>query len=146
MNRPNTHIFLAAGLVAGVALSLAGLQATQAETTTVAVQISTDGEATYAEGCADCHDGAAVATVGALLETLGHPDVSDDTEVLPADCSDCHSEEGGMWLLSEVAHMSHYREPAENKFVQEFGGDCRHCHVMDGETGEAGVKSGPKNW
>lgn len=146
MNRSNAHIFLAAGLVAGLALSLAGLQATQAETTTVAVQISTDPEAVNAKGCADCHDGAAVATVGALLETLGHANVDADTEELPADCSDCHSEEGGMWLLSEVAHMSHYREPAENKFVQEFDGDCRHCHVMDGETGEVGIKSGPKNW
>jgi hypothetical protein len=146
MKRLNPHPGAAAALVAGLALSLAGLQSTLAEPAVVAVEISPAVEVMYAGGCVDCHDGTAAATVGALLETLGHPDVGEDTEVLPDDCSDCHSEEGGMWLLSEVAHMSHYREAADNKFVQDFDGDCRHCHVMDGETGEASVKSGPKNW
>ncbi len=136
----------AAGLVAGLALTLAGLEPTQAEPAMVAVEISTEGEVAYAEGCTDCHDGTAVPTVGAVLEALGHPDVGPDTEVVPEDCSDCHSEEGGLWLLSEVAHMAHFREPADNGFVQEFDGDCRHCHVMDGETGEVDVKSGAKNW
>jgi hypothetical protein len=145
MKRPDAHA-VAGGLFTGLALLLAGMHVGQAEPAVVAVEIGAAAEVVYAEGCADCHDGTAVATVGALLETLGHPDVDEDTEVLPGDCSDCHSEAGGMWLLSEVAHMSHYRDPAENKFVQEFGGDCRHCHVMDADTGEAGVKSSPKNW
>ena len=146
MNRRYLLHCIAAALVAGLALSLAGPQAVQAEPAVVAVEISTDVEVVFADGCADCHDGTAVPTVGALLEALGHPDVDADTEELPGDCSDCHSEAGGMWFLSEVAHMSHYRDPAENRFVQEFGGDCRHCHVMDADTGEVDVKSGPKNW
>lgn len=126
--------------VAAVGLASNG----SAEPPAVAVEISV--EAAYAQGCVDCHDGTAVPTVGALLEEMGHPDVDEETGTLPGDCASCHSEEGGTWFLSEVAHMSHYREPATNSFVQDYGGDCRHCHVIDGETGAVSVKSGPKNW
>jgi hypothetical protein len=130
----------------GAALVMLGAgQASLAEPAAVAAEIS-DIEAAYAQGCVDCHDGTAVPKVGPLLEALGHPGVDEDTATLPGDCAYCHSEEGGMWLLSEIAHMAHYRNPAENRFVQDYGGECRHCHVMDGESGTVGVKSGPKNW
>lgn len=139
---PANNLFLAAALASLAALGLASTGS--AEPPAVAVEISV--EAAYARGCVDCHDGTAVATIGALLEEMGHSDVDEATETVPGDCASCHSEEGGIWFLSEVSHMSHYREPATNRFVQDYGGECRHCHVMDAETGAVKVKSGPKNW
>lgn len=94
--RPRQALPSSKGKQGLAALSLAGLQATQAEPAVVAAHISTDAEVAYADGCVGCHDGTAAETVGALLETMGHPDVDADTEVLPDDCSDCHSEEGGL--------------------------------------------------
>lgn len=139
---PANNLSLAAALASLAALGLASTGS--AEPPAVAVEISV--EAAYARGCVDCHDGTAVATIGALLEEMGHSDVDEETETLPGDCASCHSEDGGMWLLSEISHMSHYRNPLENGFILSYGGECLHCHVMDAETGAVKVKSGPKNW
>ena len=146
MNRADIRSHAVFAVAAGLALSLLGWQATQAEPAAVAADISGNVQAKYPQGCVDCHDGTTEPTVGAKLEKFGHENVDEDTAMVPGDCADCHSEEGGMWFLSEVAHMAHYRDPASNKFVLDYNGDCRHCHVMDGESGAASVKSGEKNW
>lgn len=139
-NRNLRNAAAACAALAGLGLALTA----GAEPPAVAVEINV--EAAYAQGCVDCHDGTAVATIGALLEEMGHIDVDEDIETLPGDCASCHSEEGGTWFLSEIAHMSHYRNPVQNGFILSYGGECRHCHLMDAETGAVKVKSGPKNW
>ena len=123
-----------------------GLAALHAETPAVAEALASEAGARFAQGCVDCHDGDTQPTIGAKLERMGHENVDADTAQVPGDCAECHSEAGGMWFLNEIAHMAHFRDPEKNEFVQEFGGDCRHCHTMDGEKGIAGVKSGAKNW
>lgn len=97
----------------------------------------------YPNGCVSCH-AAADMTVGAMLEGLGHKNVSSMVETIPTDCTDCHSEDGGFGGLWEFIHPAHFA--ADSKFMSEFGGDCRHCHSMDADSGEAAVKSGDKNW
>lgn len=138
--------------VAGMLLSalaialLPGLGTLNAEPPAVAESLASEVQARFVQGCVDCHDGTVQPTVGAMLERMGHDNVDDDTAQVPGDCSACHSEAGGMWFLSEVSHMAHYRDPENSAFVQEFGGDCRHCHALDAETGAVSVKSGAKNW
>ena len=143
--RNSRHLQVILAPLGAALLMLGGGPASLAEPPAVAEAIS-DIEAAYAQGCVDCHDGSAVPTIGAVLAELGHIEVDEDTETLPGDCAFCHSEEGGMWQLSEIAHMSHYRNPVENGFILSYGGECRHCHVMDADTGAVEVKSGPKNW
>lgn len=98
------------------------------------------GPGPYAQGCVDCHVSEGAGDIGTLLGAMGHPDVADDIESVPGDCTDCHSD------LSDLAHMLHYENPAENPFIQEYGGNCLHCHAIDVETGSVTVKSGEKNW
>lgn len=100
----------------------------------------------YPQGCVDCHRAGGPETIGALLEALGHQDVDDAVAAVPGDCADCHGDEGGAWLMSELAHVLHFEDPASNSFVQDFGGNCLHCHAMDEESGAVTMRSGPKNW
>lgn len=102
--------------------------------------------AAYPQGCVDCHRSGGVETIGALLAALGHQDVGDTTETVPSDCAECHGDEGGAWPMSEFTHMLHFEDPKTNAFVQDFGGNCLHCHAMDEKTGAVTIRSGPKNW
>jgi cytochrome c553 len=104
------------------------------------------GPGPYVAGCVDCHTEGGADNIGALLEAMGHRNVDERTSTVPGDCAECHSEEGGSTYLSELAHIFHYENPGENRFIQVFGGDCLHCHALDAKTGEVKVKSGAKNW
>lgn len=100
----------------------------------------------FPQGCIDCHVEGKAETIGALLAAMRHPNVDSDTETVPGDCADCHSTEGGFSTLAEFNHFLHYENPATNAFVQDYDGDCRHCHLLDPDTGDVTVKSGPRNW
>ncbi len=104
------------------------------------------GPGPYAQGCVDCHVAEGAGDIGTLLAAMRHPNVDDDTKSVPGDCTDCHSDEVGFTPLGDLSHMLHYENPAENAFVQEYGGNCLHCHAIDVATGTVTVKSGPKNW
>jgi hypothetical protein len=43
-------------------------------------------------------------------------------------------------------HSIHFEYPLENTFVTQYGGDCAHCHKVDGATGKASIKTGERNW
>ena len=101
----------------------------------------------FPQGCVDCHAEEMEAgdfRLGVLLEAFGHPSV-DDLETIPTDCAECHAPDEDV-ALGVIVHQIHFDEPDSNTFVTEYGGDCRHCHVMDAAEGKAVVKSGPKNW
>lgn len=63
---------------------------------------------------------------------------------MPADCLGCHKSLGDP-PFSSLIHLAHFARPDTNVFVERFGGDCRHCHVMDDSTGFAGLKRGERN-
>lgn len=102
----------------------------------------------FPEGCVSCHvvlgDGAdkRLATV---LDEIGHPPLKGKVAQVPSDCVACHEQKSEI-RFSVLVHRAHYNSPATNVFTQRFGGDCRHCHTMDGADGEAGLKQGTPNW
>jgi hypothetical protein len=100
----------------------------------------------YPHGCVDCHTDDQAETIGSLLSAMGHRNVDARTDIVPNDCAGCHSEEGGFSLLHEFSHIVHYENPERNAFVQDYGGLCLHCHLLDIQTGEITLKAGPKNW
>jgi hypothetical protein len=100
----------------------------------------------YPQGCVDCHKAGGVDDIGELLSGLGHRNVDDKTSKVPGDCVECHSDEGGSTPLSEAVHLVHFENPDRNPFVQDYAGNCLHCHALDAKTGVVTVKSGPKNW
>ena len=139
---------LALTLALALALaSLGGLGTLHAETDGDAAKAALQpGETTVSPGCVDCHNGDMAATIGTLLDGLGHMPVDDMVETVPDDCMECHGEAGGAWMMSEMSHVLHFEDPTSNAFVIDHGGNCLSCHVMDVETGEVQVKSGPRNW
>jgi hypothetical protein len=137
--------------VLSVAAALLGVAASGAGWTGAvsADQATLPGEAgpgPYVQGCVDCHAADGAENIGALLSALKHVNVDDDIETVPDDCAACHSEDEGYIPLGELAHLVHFESPAQNDFIQVYGGDCLHCHALDTETGVMSVKSGPKNW
>jgi hypothetical protein len=104
------------------------------------------GPGPYVQGCVDCHALDGAENIGALLGAMKHKNVDKQTVTVPGDCRECHSEDGGYTPLSELSHMLHFENPAENDFIGNYGGNCLHCHALDAKTGVITVKSGPKNW
>ena len=100
----------------------------------------------YPQGCVDCHvkTDSLDFRLNVLLEQIGHRWIK-TLRTVPDGCGRCHEPDDDA-TLSELLHAIHYEVPKSNTFVGRFGGDCRHCHTMDAEAGEAAVKNGPKNW
>jgi len=102
----------------------------------------------FPEGCVSCHvvlgDGSD-KRLEKVLGEVGHRSINGKVDRVPADCAGCH-EKVDEPSFSSLIHKAHF-DPAEgNIFLQRFGGDCRHCHAMDGATGTASVKEGSRNW
>lgn len=101
----------------------------------------------FPQGCVDCHvqtTGQTDFRLNVLLDQIGHKRLR-GVRSAPKDCKRCHDDESDP-TLSELIHVIHYDVPKANMFVQRNGGDCRHCHTMQAEEGEAVAKNGPKNW
>jgi hypothetical protein len=69
----------------------------------------------------------------------------------PQGCVDCHVKTDSLdfrlnFLLEQIGHRRIKRLKNIPRDCGRFGGDCRHCHTMDAEAGEAALKNGPKNW
>jgi len=102
------------------------------------------------QGCVDCHiqkQGSTDLRLGPLLDQIGHGPVERSRNV-PRDCIRCHrsSDVEELPPFNALIHSIHYDVPKTNTFVTKFGGDCRECHAMDADEGEATVKGGKKNW
>lgn len=102
----------------------------------------------FPEGCVSCHvvlhDGSDKRLEKALGEA-GHRSLDEKVEQVPADCAACH-EKIGEPSFATLIHTAHFAPADGNVFLQRFGGDCRHCHAMDGATGTTSVKEGERNW
>ena len=133
----------AAAVLCGGFLGTAWSTADSADQATLAGE---PGPGPYVRGCVDCHTEGGAENLGALLAGMGHKNVDKMTESVPGDCAECHSDDGGYSLLSELSHMFHYDDPARNVFIRDYGGNCLHCHALDAGTGAITVKTGPKNW
>lgn len=102
----------------------------------------------FPNGCVSCHvvlpDGAD-KRLAAVLGEIGHVSLKGKVSQVPTDCIACHEKKVDT-KFSVLIHQAHFGSPDKNLFVQHFGGDCRHCHVMDAESGEPKVKAGDANW
>jgi len=102
----------------------------------------------FPEGCVSCHvvlgDGAdkRLATV---LDEIGHVPLKGKVAQVPSDCIACHEQKSDT-RFSVLTHRAHFGSSETNVFSLRFGGDCRHCHTMDGASGQAGLKQGVPNW
>ena len=99
--------------------------------------------AEYPDGCVDCHvrdpDRSADFRMQAMLRQMGHAAMRGTAEI-PTDCGECHNAEEPP-PLGQLIHVVHYDERQRNGFVQDYGGDCLHCHAMNADEGESFVKS-----
>ncbi len=102
----------------------------------------------FPEGCVSCHVqkiGDVDFRLNTLLAQIGHRKV-DRLKVIPRDCGRCHASDDGEDSFTVMIHQIHFDVPNINLFVQRYGGACTHCHEVNTESGEAGLKNGPKNW
>jgi len=102
----------------------------------------------FPNGCVDCHvvlGEGMDKRLGVELDAAGHRPIKGKVNQVPADCLACHKSLGDP-PFSSLIHLAHFARPDTNVFVERFGGDCRHCHVMDDSTGFAGLKKGERNW
>ena len=116
----------------------------------VSVMPATVSADEYPEGCVSCHverTGKTDMRLSSLLAQVGHTSVERVRQV-PRDCFRCHRPDEGSDdpPFSALIHEIHYDVPTVNTFVTLYEGDCRQCHSMDAEEGEAVVKGGAKNW
>lgn len=97
------------------------------------------------QGCVSCHiqtpDGD--HRLGASLAKLNHPAVS-AVSTVPNDCLKCHRMRKP--VFSQSIHKAHYKKGPLSEFNKKFNGECSQCHQMNGKTGVAFNKSGPRNW
>jgi hypothetical protein len=104
----------------------------------------------YPNGCVSCHvnEGGVDMRLDTLLARIGHGRGGERTKEIPVGCNRCHASDGsGVGPATrKLVHTLHYREPSENLFVTQYGGNCLHCHSMDGATGKAAIKVGERNW
>lgn len=102
----------------------------------------------FPDGCVSCHvvfpDGAD-RRLAAVLGEIGHVSLKGKVSQVPTDCIACHEKKVDTKFFVLI-HQAHFGSPDKNHFVQHFGGDCRHCHAMDAESGEPKVKAGSANW
>lgn len=103
----------------------------------------------FPEGCVSCHVekiGDVDFRLNTLLEQIGHRQVK-RLKQIPRDCGRCHTSDAEEEdNFTAMIHEIHFDVPNINLFVTRFDGACIHCHQVDTETGEAGLKNGPKNW
>ncbi len=104
----------------------------------------------YPEGCVSCHvqTEAADLRLSTLLEMKGHARGANRTVEVPTGCNRCHApdNQGVAPSTRNLVHSIHFEYPLENTFVTQYGGECTHCHVMDGSTGNVAIKTGKRNW
>jgi hypothetical protein len=128
------------GHLAGKIAAIAGLVAA-----TISPLLPADD---FPDGCVSCHvvlgDGMD-KRLGVVLDAAGHRPIKGKVDRVPADCLQCHKSLDDP-PFSTLVHLAHFSSPDTNVFIERFGGDCRHCHVMDPATGLAGVKTGQRNW
>jgi hypothetical protein len=98
----------------------------------------------YPEGCVSCHKGELLLKT--KLDALKHRNIDAKVAVIPTDCKKCHSEEGGMDPLANIAHSMHYASGSKSDFVTRYNGSCLNCHQVATGSGEVTVKSGKRNW
>ena len=102
----------------------------------------------FPDGCVSCHvvlpDGAD-KRLAVVLDEIGHLSLKGKIARAPADCIACHDKKVET-PFSVLIHQAHFGSPEKNIFIERFGGDCRHCHALNGETGEAALKQGDANW
>jgi hypothetical protein len=98
----------------------------------------------YPEGCVSCHKGELLLKT--KLEVLKHRNIDSKVAVIPTDCRKCHSEEGGMDPIANIAHSMHYASGSKSDFVTKYNGSCLNCHQVATGSGEVTVKSGKRNW
>jgi hypothetical protein len=96
-------------------------------------------------GCVDCH--VKDTSMPAKLKNVEkHPPVEKIVKVVPDGCNMCHKEGSKTGSLNMVTHKQHFSNPNTNEFITNYKGDCLSCHVLDMNTFEMKVKSGPANW
>ena len=104
----------------------------------------------YPEGCVSCHanEGGVDLRLNTLLARIGHGRGGERTKEIPVGCNRCHVSDGSGVAppTRTLVHTLHYRNPNENVFVTQYGGNCLHCHSMDGASGKAAIKVGERNW
>jgi hypothetical protein len=98
----------------------------------------------YPEGCVSCHKGELLLKT--KLDALKHRNIDSKVAVIPNDCEKCHSEEGGMDPMANIAHSMHYASGSKSDFVAKYNGSCLNCHQVATGSGEVTVKSGKRNW
>lgn len=95
----------------------------------------------YENGCISCHNGNDSKLNVIMKDIASHPPIDSMITNVPGDCSMCHSGNA----LSVVVHKSHYLNPTDNDFVEDYG-NCLNCHSLDLTSWSMTVKSGIKNW
>lgn len=102
----------------------------------------------FPNGCVGCHVVSGEGVDNRLfvkLDALGHLPIKGKVTQVPADCLGCHKSLGDP-PFSTLIHLAHFANQDTKVFVERFGGDCRHCHVMNKSTGLPELKNGEKNW
>ena len=102
----------------------------------------------FPEGCVSCHVkkvGDVDFRLNTLLAQIGHRKV-DRLKQIPRDCGRCHASDDSEDSFTSMIHEIHFDVPKINLFVNRYGGACINCHEINKETGDAGLKNGPKNW
>ena len=104
-------------------------------------------------GCVSCHvdaagEGGSDFRVSALLDRVWHRNGPGKTEIVPTGCNRCHAadDSGAGTPLRKLIHAIHYESPDENRFVTQYGGDCRGCHALNASIGVVTIKAGERNW
>jgi len=98
----------------------------------------------YPEGCVSCHKGQLL--LKDKLAALKHRNIDSKVAVIPTDCMKCHSDDGGMDPMANIAHSMHYASGSKSDFVTKYHGSCLNCHQVATGSGEVTVKSGKRNW
>lgn len=102
----------------------------------------------FPDGCVSCHvvlGEGMDKRLGVVLDAAGHRPIKGKVDRVPADCLECHKSLDDP-PFSTLVHLAHFSRPDTNVFLERFGGDCRHCHLMDTSTGRANLKTGQRNW
>ena len=103
----------------------------------------------YPKGCVDCHRDEGGGHQKRLNESLaeqGHVNIEAIVKQIPKDCAMCHRAGVAAGSIQLISHKTHYQNAEENHFVTEYQGACLNCHTLNSDTGDMGMKSGPKNW
>ena len=103
----------------------------------------------YPNGCVSCHVQAETdSRLNTLLANIGHGRGGERTKEIPVGCNRCHAPDGSgnAPSIRKLVHSIHYESPDVNRFVTQYGGDCRSCHSLDSASGHVAIKTGERNW